>query len=154
MVFGYQKTATPLRQESTVRGNAVFGRYYAVFQARTPFWKLCRVPWTQFYWGQYSRFEARFSRFQCCNPFCVHARFINPMLSSRHHVQPYDTLGAATTGYNAHRLWCDSGATKRVIHNIFICINHTCCTAELIIIVISFLLNQCKWSTSCEINIL
>ena len=76
------------------------------------------------------------------------------MLSSIHHVQPYDTLGAATTGCNAHRLWCDSGATKRVIHNIFICINHTRCTAELIIIVISFLLNQCRWSTSCEINIL
>ena len=61
------------------------------------------------------------------------------MLSSSHHVQPYDTLGAATvtlpqaavaaitvSGCNAHRLWCDSGATKRVIHNIFICINHTC----------------------------
>ena len=56
------------------------GRYYAVFQARTPFWKLRRVPWMQFYCGQYSRFEARFSRFQCCNPFCVYERFINSNL--------------------------------------------------------------------------
>ena len=67
-------------QVISVRGNAVFGRYYAVFQARTPFWKLCPVPWTQFYCGQYSRFEARFSRFQCCNPFCVYERFINSNL--------------------------------------------------------------------------
>ena len=114
----------------SVRGNAVFGRYYAVFQARTPFWKLRRVPWTQFYCGQYSRFEARFSHFQCCNPFCVYERFINSNLIADAQFQtPCAAVWHArcrhchhTTGCNAHRLWCDSdsGATKRVIHNIFI----------------------------------
>ena len=54
------------------------------------------------------------------------------MLSSRHHVQPYDTLGAATVTIPqaAMPTGCgvsdSGGATKRVIHNIFICINHTC----------------------------
>ena len=121
----------------SVRGNAVFGRYYAVFQARTPFWKLCPVPWTQFYCGQYSRFEARFLRFQCCNPFCVYERFINsnliadaqfesPCAAVWHARCRHCHLTTGCSGCNAHRLWCDSGATKRVIHNIFICINHTC----------------------------
>ena len=76
----YNKLLFCLLQDTSVRGNAVFGRYYAVFQARTPFWKLCPVPWTQFYCGQYSRFEARFSRSQCCNQFCVYERFINSNL--------------------------------------------------------------------------
>ena len=61
----------------SVRGNTVFGRYYVVFHAWTPFLKLRRVPWTQFYCGQYSGFKARFSRFQCSNPFCVYECYID-----------------------------------------------------------------------------
>ena len=124
------RTRIIILQYSSVRGNAVFGRYYAVFQARTPFWKLRRVPWTQFYCGQYSRFEARFSHFQCYNPFCVYERFINSNLIADAQFQtPCAAVWHArcrhchhTTGCNAHRPWCDSesGATKRVIHNIFI----------------------------------
>ena len=78
----------------SVCGNAVFGRYYAVFQARTPFLK-------QFYCGQCSGFKARFSRFQCSNPFCVYERYIDSnsiacQCSVRNTMCTlYDTLGDA-----------------------------------------------------------
>ena len=94
----------------SVRGNAVFGRYYAVFQARTPFWKLRRVPWTQFYW-----FEARFSRFQCCNPFCVYERYINLNLiaDAQFETQCARSIHQVPPLSSHLRLWydSDSGAT-------------------------------------------